>query len=53
MVLLHGGAPAGGVVWGVAPVMARLAQSHRLVVPDLPGLGESEPFVRLDPAAFD
>jgi pimeloyl-ACP methyl ester carboxylesterase len=53
MVLLHGGAPAGGVVWGVAPVMPRLAQSHRLVVPDLPGLGESKPFVRLDPAAFN
>jgi len=53
MVLLHGGAPAGGVVWGVGPAMARLAQSHRLVVPDLPGLGESKPFVHLDPAAFD
>jgi len=33
--------------------MARLAQSHQLVVPDLPGLGESNPVVHLDPAAFD
>jgi pimeloyl-ACP methyl ester carboxylesterase len=53
VVLLHGGAPAGGIVWGVGPVMGQLAKSHRLVVPDLPGLGESEPFAPLDQVAFD
>jgi 2-hydroxymuconate-semialdehyde hydrolase len=29
-------------------VLAALAESHRLVVPDVPGLGESEPFTDLD-----
>jgi pimeloyl-ACP methyl ester carboxylesterase len=53
IVLLHGGAPAGGIVWGVGPVMGQLAKSHQLVVPDLPGLGESEPFDPLDQVAFD
>ena len=37
-------------VW--APVIAALAASHRVVVPDLPGLGESEPADRLDTATF-
>ncbi|MEZ5121147.1 MAG: alpha/beta fold hydrolase [Solirubrobacterales bacterium] len=41
LVLLHGGIECGGVSW--TPVASRLARSHRLVVPDLPGLGESEP----------
>jgi len=50
MVLLHGGIESGGVYW--APVIAHLAESHRVVVPDLPGLGESEPFDRLDAVAF-
>jgi pimeloyl-ACP methyl ester carboxylesterase len=40
----------GGPIW--APVVARLAERHRGVVPDLPGLGESEPVDRLDPATF-
>lgn len=40
VVLLHGGIPAGGLVWW--RVLPSLAESHRLVVPDLPGLGESE-----------
>jgi pimeloyl-ACP methyl ester carboxylesterase len=30
------------------PVISRLAEGHSLVVPDLPGLGESEPVGRLD-----
>ena len=50
LVLLHGGIECGGAVW--APVLSRLAADHRLVVPDLPGLGESEPVARLDAAAF-
>jgi pimeloyl-ACP methyl ester carboxylesterase len=50
MVLLHGGIETGGVYW--APVVSGLAGSHRLVVPDVPGLGESEPFARLDSVAF-
>lgn len=50
MVLLHGGIECGGAYWG--PVISRLAESHRLVVPDAPGLGESEPVTRLDAAAF-
>ncbi len=50
VVLLHGGIESGGVYW--APLISRLAGSHHLVVPDAPGLGESEPVARLD-AAFD
>ena len=41
LVLLHGGIECGGVIW--APVIAQLAASHRLVIPDVPGLGESDP----------
>jgi pimeloyl-ACP methyl ester carboxylesterase len=51
LVLLHGGIECGGAYW--APVIPRLAQSHRLIIPDVPGLGESEPVARLDAAAFD
>jgi pimeloyl-ACP methyl ester carboxylesterase len=47
LVLLHGGIECGGVIWG--PVIEELAASHRLVIPDLPGLGESEPAT----ASFD
>jgi pimeloyl-ACP methyl ester carboxylesterase len=50
LVLLHGGIECGGPIW--APVVARLAERHRVVVPDLPGLGESEPVDRLDPTTF-
>ncbi len=50
MVLLHGGIETGGVYW--APVISRLAESYRLVVPDVPGLGESEPVAQLDAAVF-
>ena len=46
LVLLHGGIQAGGVIWW--RVLPRLARTHRVVVPDLPGLGESEPAARLD-----
>lgn len=50
LVLLHGAIECGGAIW--APVVTHLAESHRLVIPDLPGLGESEPLARLDAAAF-
>jgi pimeloyl-ACP methyl ester carboxylesterase len=50
LVLLQGGIECGGAYW--APVISRLAERHRLIVPDVPGLGESEPVARLDAAAF-
>jgi 2-hydroxymuconate-semialdehyde hydrolase len=50
LVLLHGGIECGGAMW--APVLPMLAERHRLVVPDLPGLGESAPAPRLDVDAF-
>jgi 2-hydroxymuconate-semialdehyde hydrolase len=50
MVLLHGGIESGGAYW--APVVPALAKWYRLVIPDAPGLGESDPVERLDPEAF-
>jgi pimeloyl-ACP methyl ester carboxylesterase len=50
LVLLHGGIECGGAYW--APIVAGLAQEYRLVIPDVPGLGGSEPVVRLDGATF-
>jgi 2-hydroxymuconate-semialdehyde hydrolase len=50
LLLLHGGIESGGAYW--APVIPRLAEKHRVVVPDVPGLGESEPFGRLDDDRF-
>jgi pimeloyl-ACP methyl ester carboxylesterase len=50
LVLLHGGIECGGVYWG--PIITRLARSHRLIVPDVPGLGESEPLAQLNVARF-
>jgi 2-hydroxymuconate-semialdehyde hydrolase len=50
LVLLHGGIECGGAYW--APVISALAESHSLVVPDIPGLGESEPVAQLGTAAF-
>ena len=49
VVLLHGGSQAGGVLW--VRVVPRLTKRWRIVVPDLPGLGESAPVARLDFAA--
>jgi pimeloyl-ACP methyl ester carboxylesterase len=37
LVLLHGGIECGGAYW--APVIDRLAENHRLVVPDVPCRG--------------
>ena len=50
LVLLHGGIECGGAYW--APVIARLAEGHRVVIPDAPGLGESAPVPRLDAMTF-
>jgi pimeloyl-ACP methyl ester carboxylesterase len=50
LLLLHGGIECGGAYW--APVIARLAERNRLVVPDVPGLGESAPVDRLDDDTF-
>jgi 2-hydroxymuconate-semialdehyde hydrolase len=50
LLLLHGGIECGGAMW--APVLARLAQAHRVVVPDVPGLGESAPLPHLDIDSF-
>jgi 2-hydroxymuconate-semialdehyde hydrolase len=50
LVLLHGGIETGGAYW--APVVERLAESHRVVIPDVPGLGESEPLPDLDADTF-
>lgn len=50
IVLLHGGTQAGGFVWW--RVLARLAERRRILAPDLPGLGLSEPRPRLDAAQF-
>ena len=50
VVLLHGAIECGGAMW--APVVARLARRCRLLIPDLPGLGESAPAPRLDFATF-
>ena len=51
VVLLHGGIECGGVYW--APALSRLAERHRVVVPDVPGLGESEPVAQLDDVFAD
>jgi pimeloyl-ACP methyl ester carboxylesterase len=40
LILLHGGIQAGGLVWW--RVIPRLVSTYRVVVPDLPGLGESD-----------
>ena len=50
LVLLHGGIECGGVYW--APAIARLAERNRVIAPDVPGLGESDPIARLDDVAF-
>jgi pimeloyl-ACP methyl ester carboxylesterase len=50
LLLLHGGIECGGVYW--AKVIQPLAERHRVIVPDVPGLGESAPFPRMDVAHF-
>ena len=53
VVLLHGGIEIGGAYW--APILPALMQQHHVIVPDVPGLGESDALTggRLDQAAFD
>jgi 2-hydroxymuconate-semialdehyde hydrolase len=50
LLLLHGGIECGGAMW--APVLAQLAETYRVVVPDVPGLGESAPAPQLDVDSF-
>lgn len=50
LLLLHGGIECGGVMW--APVLAQLARQHRVVVPDVPGFGQSAPVPDLDVETF-
>ena len=50
LLLLHGGIECAGAYWG--PVVPQFAESHRVVIADLPGLGESEPMERIDEGAF-
>jgi 2-hydroxymuconate-semialdehyde hydrolase len=50
LLLLHGGIECGGAMW--APVLTQLARQNRVVVPDVPGLGESAPAPRLDLDTF-
>jgi 2-hydroxymuconate-semialdehyde hydrolase len=50
ILLLHGGIECGGAMW--APAVRPLADRYRLVVPDVPGLGESAAVARLDLETF-
>jgi pimeloyl-ACP methyl ester carboxylesterase len=50
LLLLHGGVECGGAMW--APVLPQLMAHHHVVVPDVPGLGESAPMPRLDLKGF-
>jgi pimeloyl-ACP methyl ester carboxylesterase len=51
LLLLHGGIECGGAYW--APVIPSLAERYRIVVPDIPGFGESAPLASLDAAALE
>ena len=50
LLLMHGGIECGGAYW--SPVIPSLADRFRIIVPDMPGLGESAPFAELDPERF-
>lgn len=50
LILLHGGIECGGAYWG--PIVSRLAESHRVIVPDVPGFGQSAPFPAVTAHAF-
>jgi 2-hydroxymuconate-semialdehyde hydrolase len=50
VVLLHGGIECGGVFWGA--VVRGLVRTHRVIVPDVPGLGESTPVTHLRAEVF-
>jgi pimeloyl-ACP methyl ester carboxylesterase len=51
LILLHGGIESGGAYW--APVVKELAQRFQVLIPDVPGLGESEPFAQVSEEAFN
>lgn len=51
LLLLNGGIECGAAYW--APVFAALAEGRRVIAPDLPGLGESEPIDDLTEGGFD
>lgn len=51
LVLLHGGIECGGTYW--APVVSHLTERHHVIVPDMPGLGESEPASEVELAFAD
>jgi 2-hydroxymuconate-semialdehyde hydrolase len=50
IVLLHGGIECGGAYWGA--VVRDLIREHRVIVPDVPGLGESAPVRHLGAETF-
>lgn len=50
LLLLHGGVECGGAMW--APIIPQLAGHFRVIVPDVPGAGESEPFDHFDVDSF-
>ncbi len=50
MVLLHGAIECGGVMW--TPAVSGLVGDYHLIVPDVPGLGESTPMSRIDLDTF-
>lgn len=50
LLLLHGGTPAGALLWW--RVLAELCNRHRVIAPDLPGLGASEPTDTVDADGF-
>jgi 2-hydroxymuconate-semialdehyde hydrolase len=50
LLLLHGAIESGGAIW--TPVVTQLAQRNRVVIPDLPGAGESAPVPHLDVDTF-
>ncbi len=50
LILMHGGVETGGAYW--APVLSQLARDYRVIVPDVPGLGETQQAETLDDAFF-
>lgn len=46
LVLIHGAVPVGGVIW--LRIISALATNHRVIVPDVPGFGQSPPVSKLD-----
>ena len=50
VLLLHGGTQAGALLWW--RVLPELCRRYRVLAPDLPGLGASEPMDSVDAEAF-